>query len=96
MNDSRDRRHSRRLNSLLMTIGIALFAIGFLLTLSAKSDTVSGQSVGGRFGGNLADTRAVSSGSSWILLLGLVLGLAGLVVATAGPAAFFVLRKHGT
>jgi hypothetical protein len=79
-----------------MTTGIALFAIGFLLTLSAKSDTVSGQNVGGRSGGNLADTRAVSSGSSWILLLGLVLGLAGLVVATAGPAAFFVLRKHGT
>ena len=93
--DQRSLKVSKRrvLLSLAVTVGIALFVIGFVMTLMSLSDdsSASAESVD-RLGLSAADS---GSGNTATLVIGLVLSMTGVVVATALPAAFFIQSsKH--
>jgi hypothetical protein len=82
--DSR-RRKSRALLA-VVGLGIALFVTGFILAVTSLSepDTVLA-------GEDALQTSGSGVGStSFTLFLGLLLSLAGVVLATAGPAMFFI------
>jgi len=70
--------------------GVAMFVIGFMVTVSALSDLGSAHA-------NTASEEFVGSSASSesiMLLVGMVLSLSGLVLATAGPAAFFIVNRR--
>ena len=81
-------RAKRLILSLVVIIGIALFTIGFVVTVVSLSDdsAASARSVG--------DLGAVDDGSFFghtgALILGLVLSMSGVVIATMVPAAHFL------
>ena len=83
----------RILLSLAVTIGIALFVIGFVMTLMSLSEdsSASAESVD-----RLDSAEAyVAPGHTATLLIGLVLSMTGVIVATAVPAAVFIQSsKH--
>ena len=83
----------RILLSLAVTIGIALFVIGFVMTLMSLSEdsSASAESVD-----RLDSTEAyVGPGHTVTLLIGLVLSMTGVTIATAVPAALFIQSsKH--
>lgn len=74
--------------SFVVTVGIALFIIGFVMTvMSLSEDSTASAGTADRLGA--ADGYA-PSGSAATLVLGLVLSMTGVVVATTVPAAFFI------
>lgn len=79
---------SRLILSLAVIIGIALFAIGFVVTVTS----LSGDSVAGVRSAD--DLYAADGGSAFdhtgALMLGLVLSMSGVVIATTVPAAHFL------
>ncbi|HIJ17211.1 MAG TPA: hypothetical protein HA364_05505 [Thermoplasmata archaeon] len=82
--DSR-RRKSRALLA-VVGLGIAFFVTGFVLAVTSLSepDTVLASE-------DALQTSGSGVGSaSFTLFLGLLLSLAGVVLATAGPAMFFI------
>ena len=93
--DKRSLKVSKRrvLLSLAVTVGIALFVIGFVMTLMSLSEDSSAAAESVEFlGSSVADS---GSSSTATLVIGLVLSMTGVVVATALPAAFFIQSsKH--
>ncbi|MBE0517720.1 MAG: hypothetical protein IH630_00655 [Thermoplasmata archaeon] len=92
-NDDSDRKRPFRLKGtpIVVGVGIALFVMGFVITVYSLSslETVS---AGGD--GLTSDSHQIFSSSSLPLFIGLVLSLVGVVSATAGPAAFFLHSKR--
>lgn len=77
----------------MVVLGISMFIVGFLITVSVLSST--GASVT-----NDAD-RTIAGGIeqptaqvNYALITGLMLSLAGVVSATVGPAVIFLSRKR--
>lgn len=72
----------------MVGIGIFLFVAGFMITISCleSPDESSGD-------GLITSSEPASSPDAF-LLVGLSLSLAGVVSATAGPAAFFIHKKR--
>jgi hypothetical protein len=86
------RRGSR---TLLATVGLGmvLFVFGFVLAVTSLSDpgTASSDEVA------MEASNAAAEGASFTLLLGLLMSLGGVVLATAGPAMMFIhARKEST
>ena len=83
----------RILLSLAVTIGIALFVVGFVMTLMSLSDDSSARA---ESVDHLDSTEAYTGpGHAATLVIGLVLSMTGVVLATAVPAAFFIQSsKH--
>ena len=71
----------------MVGIGIFLFVAGFMLTISSLEAAETGSD------GALIEASQTSPSSDAYLLAGLMLSMAGVVSATAGPAAFFIHRK---
>ena len=71
----------------MVGIGIFLFIAGFMLTVSSLGATDSDTN------SSLFEESSSSSASDAYLLAGLLLSLAGVVSATAGPAAFFIHKR---
>lgn len=83
------RRTGRQTSALAVSLGMALFVVGFAITLaSLPSDSVAGTQGSGVLDDGLGSSS--SSGDGVLLLVGLVLSMAGVVVATAIPAAVFL------
>lgn len=90
--DDSDERASSRARSLILSlavvIGIALFTIGFVVTVVSLSDDSVASAR------NVDDLGAVGDGSFFghtgALVLGLVLSMSGVVIATTVPAAHFL------
>lgn len=79
---------SRLILSLAVIIGISLFAIGFVVTVTSLSgDSVAGAQstdvLGGADDGSAFDHNGA-------LMLGFVLSMSGVVIATTVPAAHFL------
>lgn len=91
--DSEDGKRAGRRGLLLIAVGlgIALFVTGFVLAVTSLSDPESVSASGGRES-SIEDDRA----SSLSLLVGLMLSLSGVVLATATPAVFFIRSQKGT
>ncbi len=74
--------------SLAVTIGIALFTIGFVMTVISLSEDSAASAR------STNDLGTVDSGPLFghtgVLMLGLVLSMSGVVIATAVPAAHFL------
>ncbi len=93
--DKHGRTGSRRYIAAAVIFGIALFVAGFAMTLvglpeddavSIKDDDASGAYV---------HELSSPSGSSVLLLLGLIASMAGLILATVIPAVLFIRHSHG-
>jgi len=88
-NDARDsdaRRPKSRLILAVVGLGIAFFVTGFVLAVTSLAEP----SIVSADDGTLKVSDSGGEGSSLSLMLGLVLSLAGVVLATAGPAVFFI------
>jgi hypothetical protein len=72
----------------MVGMGIFLFVAGFMVTVSCLGDAAEGTD-----DGNLSSSSSTSTPDAF-LLIGLSLSLAGVVSATAGPAAFFIHKKR--
>jgi len=72
----------------MVCIGIFLFVAGFIITISCLEGSDRNSDV------ELVASNESTSSPDAFLLAGLSLSLAGVVSATAGPAAFFIHRKR--
>ncbi len=79
----------RILQSLAVIVGIALFVVGFVITVVSLSDASSTSTVRADQLDAAYSGEASSDGAGSVVL-GLVLSMAGLVVATTVPAARFI------
>jgi len=84
--DDAERRKKKGL-LVLVALGITLFISGFLLIVASLSwpSTASSDGVAYEAG------DAAGSGASVFLLLGLLVSLGGVVLATAGPLMIYIL-----
>jgi len=84
------RARDRAILPILLTTGVAMFVVGFIVTVSALSD------LGSAHANAATEELAGSSVSSEsiLLLVGMALSLSGLVFATAAPAAVFIMRRR--
>lgn len=90
---SDDGGHCRDRRLLLVVgLGMALFIAGFLLSIASLSEsgTVPAEEERYLASETEADGRPLS------LFLGLLLSLAGVVLATAAPAMFFIHARNGS
>ncbi len=89
--DEGDHCRDRRL-LLVVGLGMALFISGFLLSVASLSEpgTVPAEEESYLASGTEADGQPMS------LFLGLLLSLAGVVLATAAPAMFFIHARNGS
>jgi hypothetical protein len=71
---------------------MALFISGFLLAVVSLSDGGSAPADEGMYLANEEDAQ----GQPVSLFLGLLLSLAGVVLATAAPAMFFIHARNGS
>lgn len=79
-----------RTSALAVSFGIALFVVGFAITLaSLPSDSTAGTKGSGIID-DAAEYTSSSSDEGVLLALGLIISMAGVVVATAVPAAVFL------
>ena len=79
----------RRTSALAVSFGMALFIVGFAVTLaSLPSDTAAGTKGSGSL--DEAVDSLQSRGDGMLLAIGLVVSMAGVIVATAVPAAVFL------
>jgi hypothetical protein len=72
-------------------IGIALFVLGFVITVSSSSGLDPADDEGSSHG-----TLSFGAGSgsiSLLVLFGIVVSLAGVLVATVGPMTSFIQAK---
>ncbi len=95
MGDHRKEEGTRlRSRALLVAVGLGmvLFIAGFVLTVTSLShpDGVLADD------GQSAMPESADTGSSLTLMTGLLLSLAGLVLATAGPAVCFIHERMGS
>lgn len=74
---------------LVVGLGMALFISGFVLAITSLSEPAEVSADAD----SLRMEESGPSGLSSSLLLGLLLSLAGVVMATAGPAAFFIQAR---
>jgi hypothetical protein len=74
---------------LMVSLGIVLFILGFMLTIAAIPHAGQNEASGtsGSYGGG-----EPGSSSDFYLMSGMVVSLAGVVLATVGPAMGFVKR----
>jgi len=81
----------REIRLAVVMIGIALFVLGFIITLS----TLSGNGTGTEedASGNLLSERTGTGSLSVLMILGIVVSLAGVLIATVGPMASFMQNK---
>lgn len=73
---------------LAVTLGISLFVAGFVMTVVSLSDDPSARTGSADQSG--AEDAFFSSAHSGMLVLGLILSMGGVVLATAVPAACFI------
>lgn len=78
----------RRPIFVMVGVGIFLFIAGFMLAVSSLEASETGSN------DTVFESSSTTSTSDAYLLAGLLLSLAGVVSATAGPAAFFIHRKR--
>ena len=76
---------------LMVSVGIVLFVIGFILTVAAIPQTKTSAANGTDRSAALDDSRAASS-HEFYLLSGMFVSLTGVVLATVGPAVGFVKK----
>lgn len=81
----------RRALVIVVSLGIALFTAGFLVTVASLSGPSSASSQDAAL--QVIDMSSVDS--SAILLVGLLVSLGGVVLATAGPLMLFVFPQEG-
>jgi hypothetical protein len=78
---------------IMVLVGLALFVIGFLVTVGFFSQTT----VGGLHdepGMPLSiDSERFDSGADFLVLVGIMTSLAGVVIATVGPILSLVLSR---
>ena len=86
---------AKPLLSIVVLVGVSLFAAGFMITISSLSGLEASSTTSDSDRMFYSEEVADSSADSAALLIGLTLSLAGVVAATAGPAAFFIHRKNG-
>lgn len=88
--DSEEGRRRPESKSLLtlVALGIALFVVGFIVSITSLSDPSAASSEGADSGG-----AGELSNGSLVLLTGLLLSLGGVVMATAGPAMMFIQAR---
>ncbi|UCE91855.1 MAG: hypothetical protein JSV90_01515 [Methanobacteriota archaeon] len=86
----------RRTSALAVLLGMALFIVGFGITLSSlPSDSAAGTQGSGMLDDAIGNTS--SDGAAALLLVGLIISMAGVIVATAIPAAVFLQgARRGT
>ncbi len=90
--DSNRKRHFKQKGTpIVVVVGIALFVMGFVITVYSLSSL---ESVSAEGEGPTYESPQVFSSSSLPLFIGLVLSLVGVVSATAGPAAIFLHGKR--
>jgi|GEM_PF-1688158 len=73
------------MRSLLVVIGMTLFALGFIFTLKALP--TGSETLGS------SDAASASSSPSWLLIVGFVVSLSGIALATVAPAAMFMRAR---
>ncbi|GEM_PF-3210971 len=86
------RRPKSKALLVIVGLGIALFVTGFVLAVTSLSepDTVlAGEDA-------LQTSGSGAESASFTLFFGLLLSLAGVVLATAGPAMFFIHARKGS
>lgn len=89
---SGDSRHQgNRALFTLVGLGIALFVVGFIVSVTSLSST------GTAVPGDGVSEAAIHTGNeSLVLFFGLLLSLGGVVLATAGPAWMFIQARKGS
>lgn len=72
----------------MVAVGMTLFAVGFILTISA----LSGMALPGAHGASqgLGSSGSGDSQTEPWMIMGFIISLAGLVLATVGPAVSFI------
>lgn len=81
----------RQFKSVVVVIGIALFVLGFIITVSSLSSNGTGGDEGVDRG---ALSTGVGAGSlTLVMVLGMIVSLTGVLIATVGPMASFIQGK---
>ncbi|MEW5747961.1 MAG: hypothetical protein AB1793_04115 [Candidatus Thermoplasmatota archaeon] len=77
---------------LVVGLGMALFIAGFLISVASLSGpgTVPAEET------SYLASESASDGQPLSLFMGLLLSLAGVVLATAAPAVFFIHARNGS
>jgi hypothetical protein len=88
------KRSDKPLLSLMVLVGVSLFVAGFMITVSSLSDLGASSSTSDSERLLYSETEEDARADSTALLIGITLSLAGVVAATAGPAAFFIHRNN--
>jgi len=89
-NKDGDIKLSKRPTFLMVAIGISLFVVGFIITLTSISGSHLASDGSDSY---LASESTGSFGADMMLFVGIALSLSGVVFATAGPAVFFIHRR---
>ena len=96
MQDASDESSKRGLKGrailLVVGLGMVLFVVGFAMTVTSLSDP---ESVSAQGDYEMSETGSGSTSDSMLLMTGLLLSLAGVVMATTGPAVFFLRKQKG-
>jgi len=78
---------------LMVSVGIALFVIGFFVTVSSFSQIHVGVAQDGSGVPRSIDNERFGGEADMLVLAGIITSLAGVVIATVGPA-FSVMRSR--
>lgn len=94
INDESEASDERDTNKpIFLSIGIALFVTGFVMTVVFSTAGSIGGKVSSTEDHALSESRSLSEFENLMVLLGIFLGLLGVVTATIGPLTTVVMKK---
>jgi hypothetical protein len=81
----------QQIKLVVVVVGIALFVLGFMLTVSSLSTNGTGTEDGAT-SGVFSEGAAIGS-LSLLMIIGMSVSFAGVLIATVGPMASFMQNK---
>ena len=87
--ERRTRGSGKRASALAVSFGMALFIVGFAVTLASLPSDSGADTKGSGYLDDAVDTSPASD-DGMLLAVGLIVSMAGVIVATAVPAAVFL------
>ncbi|MBN1678452.1 MAG: hypothetical protein JW880_07935 [Candidatus Thermoplasmatota archaeon] len=89
--EASDKRETNR--PVLVSVGIALFVVGFVITVVFSAAGSMDGTVSSTEGASDSEGRTLSPSDNLMAFLGVFLGLLGVVTATIGPLTTVVIAK---
>jgi Mn2+/Fe2+ NRAMP family transporter len=86
-------RDKQRLKSFVVVLGIALFIVGFLITVSVLSGSGEANQQNATGSSLATEPHARPGPFDAFVLLGMAVSFSGIVIATVGPMASFIQAR---